>query len=67
MSTKEAQQRAVAKYQKKNYERKVVLVRKENLYALERYCQANGKSFSGLINELLAKEIPGYKRKGDEK
>lgn len=59
----ETRNKATAKYHKKTYDRKVVLVRKTRTEMIEEYCKQHGKTFSGLVNELLEREIPGYKER----
>lgn len=53
----EAQARATKKYHEKTYSHFSVAMRKEVKAELDAYCQAQGKSVNGFINELVVKKL----------
>ena len=53
----EAQKRATAKYEKKNYDFIYLRVRKGQSKLIREYAESKGKSLNRLINELIQKEI----------
>lgn len=53
----EAQKKATAKYEKKNYDFIYLRVRKGQSKLIREYAEKKGKSLNRLINELLEKEI----------
>lgn len=48
------------KYNSANYDRLAVNVKKGEREKVKVYAEKNGESTSGLINRLLAAEIPGF-------
>lgn len=48
------------KYNSSNYERLAVSVKKGEREKIKAYAEKNGESANGLINRLLADEIPGF-------
>ena len=57
----EAQKKAVAKYNAKNYEEFTIRVKKGGKDIIRAYTNSNGKTINGLVNELLEAEIPALK------
>ncbi len=48
------------KYNKSVYDRLAVNVKKGERERLKEYAAENGESVSGLVNRLLAAEVPGF-------
>lgn len=61
MAVSKAQQRAVAKYMKNNYDEIKIRVHRGNKAVISDYAASKGKSVNGLVNELLESEIPALK------
>lgn len=57
MPTTKAQQRAVAKYMKANYDEMKIRLPKGQKQAVESYARAKGESINGLVNGLLRVEM----------
>ena len=61
MAVSKAQQKAVNKYIKGNYDRLNVTIAKGAKAIISDYAASQGKSTNGLVNELLEAEIPALK------
>ena len=57
MAYSESAKRATAKYQRKTYDRISLIVHKGDREIIAKYCETQGKTVNGLINELLEREI----------
>ena len=57
MATTKAQQRAVNKYIKKNYDSLRIVVPKGRKAEIEAHAQRKGESVNGLVNALLRAEL----------
>ena len=57
MATTKAQQRAVNKYIKKNYDSLRIVVPKGRKAEIEAYARAAGESINGLVNALLRERL----------
>ena len=57
MATTKAQQRAVNKYIKKNYDSLRIVVPKGRKAEIEAYARAAGESVNGLVNALLREKL----------
>ena len=57
MATAKAQQRAVNKYIKKNYDSLRIVVPKGRKAEIEAYARAAGESVNGLVNALLRERL----------
>ena len=57
MATTKAQQRAVNKYIKKNYDSLRIVVPKGRKSEIEAYARAAGESVNGLVNALLRERL----------
>ena len=57
MATTKAQQRAVNKYIKKNYDSLRIVVPKGRKAEIEAYARAAGESVNGLVNALLRERL----------
>ena len=61
MGYTEAQMRATAKYNKKNYDRIEIKVKKGEKEKIKQYTENKGKSLNMYIIELIEKDMKGSK------
>ena len=57
MATTKAQQRAVAKYMKANYDEMKIRIPKGRKTAVEAHAKSKGESVNGLVNALLRTDM----------
>ena len=57
MAISEAQKRAVAKYNSKNYDRIELKVPKGKKDTIKAFADSNGKSINGFVNEAIDEKI----------
>ena len=57
MATSKAQQKAVNKYMKNNYDNLRIVVPKGRKQAIEAHAASKGKSVNGLVNDLIREDM----------
>lgn len=53
----QASNKAVQKYNKKNYDSTLIRVKKGQLEKIQAFAQANGESLNGYINRLISEDM----------
>lgn len=64
MSTKEARQRATAKYEAKKYDKVLLRLEKGKKEVISQHASSNGESLNGFVNRAIDEAMERDKEKG---